>query len=74
MLEFIYVIKGKSGETSRELQESLGPSGPEIPKKSEKSLLGPPAPASQKVWKKSRKSPEQTPELQAKEFTQQCAY
>ena len=47
-------------EPSRELQESLGPSGPEIPKKSEKSLPGPPAPGSQKVWKKSRKSPEQT--------------
>ena len=47
-------------EPSRELQESLGPSGPEIPKKSEKSLPGPPALAPQKVWKKSRKSPEQT--------------
>ena len=39
---------------SRELQESLGPSGPEIPKKSGKSLPGPPAPGPQKVWKKSR--------------------
>ena len=38
-------------EPSDELQESLEPSGPEIPKKSEKSLPGP---------KKSRKSPEQT--------------
>ena len=47
-------------EPSDELQESLGPSRPEIPKKSEKSLPGPPAPGSQKVWKKSRKSPEQT--------------
>ena len=47
-------------EPSRELQESLGPSGPEIPKKSEKSLPGPEAPGPQKVWKKSRKSPEQT--------------
>ena len=47
-------------EPSGELQESLRPSGPEIPKKSEKSLPGPPAPGSPKVWKKSRKSPEQT--------------
>ena len=47
-------------ESPDELQESLRPSGPEIPKKSEKSLPGPPAPGSQKVWKKSRKSPEQT--------------
>ena len=47
----------KSCEPSRELQESLGPSGPEIPKKSEKSLPGPPALGSQKVWKKSRKVP-----------------
>ena len=45
-------------EPSDELQESLGPSRPEIPKKSEKSLPGPPAPGSPKVWKKSRKSPE----------------
>ena len=43
-------------EPSDELQESLGPSGPEIPKKSEKSLAGPPAPGSQNVWKKSGKS------------------
>ena len=35
-------------------------SGPEIPKKSEKSLPAPPAPGSPKVWEKSRKSPEQT--------------
>ena len=46
-----------SCEPSDELQESLGPSGPEIPKKSQKCLLGHPAPGSQKVWKKSRKSP-----------------
>ena len=45
-------------EPSRELQESLGPSGPEILKKSEKSLPGPPAPGPPKVWKKSRKSPQ----------------
>ena len=56
----IFKIFLLSCEPSDELQESLGPSGPEIPKKSEKSLPGPPAPGSQKVWKKSRKSPEQT--------------
>ena len=44
-------------EPSHELQESLGPSGPEIPKKSEKCLPGPPALGPQKVRKKSRKSP-----------------
>ena len=67
------VQRGKSGwegsvaprkvltcEPSRELQESLGPSGPEIPKKSEKGLPGPPAAGSQKVWKKSRSSPEKS--------------
>ena len=43
-------------EPSDELQESLGPSGPEVPKKSEKKSPG----ASQKVWNKFRKSPEQT--------------
>ena len=37
--------------------QSLGLSGPENLKKSEKSLPGPPALGSQKVWKKSRKSP-----------------
>ena len=40
-------------EPSDELQESPGPAGPEVPKKSEKSLPGPPALGSQKVWKKS---------------------
>ena len=44
----------KNCEPSRELQESLGPSGPEIPKKSEKSLPEPPAARPQKVSKKSR--------------------
>ena len=48
-----------SCEPSCKLQECLWPSGPEIPKKSEKkkSLPGPPALGSQKVWKKSRKGP-----------------
>ena len=42
-------------EPSRELQESLGPSGPEIQKKSEKSLPGP-AKSLEKVSKRSEKS------------------
>ena len=37
------------------LQGSLGPSEPETPKMSEKSLQGPPAPGPPRVWKKSRK-------------------
>ena len=48
-------------EPSRELQESLGPSGPEIPKKSEKKSLGASGPgvptkSLEKVSKKSEKS------------------
>ena len=46
------IISGVGWEPLDELQESLGPSGPETPKKSEKRLPGPPA--SKKVWKKSR--------------------
>ena len=52
-IQFIHQVVS---EPSRELQESLGPSGPEIPKKSGKSLPGPPALGSRKVSKKSEKS------------------
>ena len=55
-----YAVSHNYCEPSRKLQESFGPSGPEIPKESEKSLPGPPALGSQKVWKKSQKSPEET--------------
>ena len=49
-------------EPARPLQRSLGPSGPEIPKKSRKCLPGPPAPGPQKVSKKSRGQSGKSPE------------
>ena len=49
---------GSNWEPVGRLQGSLGPSGPETPEKSEKSLLGPPAPGPPKSLEKSRKSPE----------------
>ena len=50
----ITAIRIASWEPARPLQRSLGPSGPEIPKKSRKCLPGPPAPGPQKVSKQSK--------------------
>ena len=44
-------------EPARPLQGSLGPSGPEMPKKSRKCLSGPPAWDPERVSKKSGRSP-----------------
>ena len=63
------LIWGMLWEPVGHLQGSLGPSRPQTPTKSEKSLPGPPAPGPPResgtslekvgrVWKKSRKGPE----------------
>ena len=49
-------------EPARPLQRSPGPSGPEMPKKSQKCLPGSPAPRPQKVSKKSRGQSGKSPE------------
>ena len=49
-------------EPARPFQRSLGPFGPEMPKRSRKCLPGPPAPESRKVSKKSREQSGKSPE------------
>ena len=53
----ICILMSKTGNQPMTLQTSLGPSGPEMPKKSRKCLSGPPAPGPQQVSKKSRNTP-----------------
>ena len=52
----------KSWEPARPLHRSLGPFGPEMPKKSRKYLPGPPAPEPRKVSKKSREQSGKSPD------------